>query len=158
MLQLFSKQLGQGVCQNLTTLLVTIGIASGYFICYGTVKISSSFAWRIPFLVQAMAGFVLALGMEKLPFSPRWLLLVGRTEEAWQVMEQLDSHGVEREKAELQARPGAAIHDATLKETFSEETTRWRAVLAIFLMGMQVRSIPIVHEVRDVKRMLPRSN
>ena len=56
-------------------------------------------------------------------------------------MEQLDSHGVEREKAELLAREGSGAQDATLKETFQESSTRWRATLAIFLMGMQVRIV-----------------
>lgn len=77
--------------------------------------------------------------MERLPYSPRWLLLVGRNEEAFAVMEQFDRSGVEREKAELLARQESETSDATLRETFRDSTTRWRTILAIFLMGMQVR-------------------
>lgn len=78
--------------------------------------------------------------MERLPYSPRWLLLVGRNDEAFEVMEQFDRNGVEREKAELLARQEADRPDATLRETFRDSTTRWKTILAIFLMGMQVRS------------------
>lgn len=121
-------------------LVVTIGVAAGYFICYGSVKLKSSLSWRTPFIVQTAICLVLAAGMERLPYSPRWLLQVGRTEEAWQVMEQLDRNGVEREKAELLERQNAGTTDATLLETFHDVTTRKRAILAIFLMGMQVSS------------------
>lgn len=76
--------------------------------------------------------------MHRLPFSPRWLLQVGRTEEAWAVMEQFDRHGVEGEKAELLARVASGTNTATLRETLRDSTTRWRALLAIFLMGIQV--------------------
>ncbi|KAG8951288.1 hypothetical protein FRC04_006527 [Tulasnella sp. 424] len=116
---------------------VTIGIASGYFISYGTVKLSNSFSWRTPFIVQSVVAFTLAAGMELLPYSPRWLLLVGRNDEAFEVMEQFDRNGVEREKAELLARQEADTTDATLRETFRDSTTRWKTILAIFLMGMQ---------------------
>ncbi|KAG8957626.1 hypothetical protein FRC00_003729 [Tulasnella sp. 408] len=75
--------------------------------------------------------------MERLPYSPQWLLLVGRNEEAFAVMEQFDRSGVEREKAELLARQESERSDATLRETFRDSTTRWRTILAIFLMGMQ---------------------
>lgn len=96
-------------------------------------------SWRTPFIVQSITCFILVTGLERLPYSPRWLLQVGRTEEAWQVMEQFDRNGVEREKAELLARQNAGVAEATLVETFRDDTARKRTVLAIFLMGMQVR-------------------
>ncbi|KAG8905940.1 hypothetical protein FRB99_007945 [Tulasnella sp. 403] len=127
----------RGQITTILQLFITIGICSGYFICYGSVKIASSFSWRLPFIIQTCVAFTLAAGMERLPYSPRWLLQVGRTEEAWQVMEMLDRHSAEQEKAEILARQNAGTYDATLKETFREGTTRWRTLLGIFLMGMQ---------------------
>lgn len=52
-------------------------------------------------------------------------------------MEQFDRNGVEREKEDLLVRLASGSHNATLKETMLESTTRWRALLAMFLMGMQ---------------------
>lgn len=127
----------RGKITTMLQLFITIGIASGYFISYGTVKLSNSFSWRTPFIVQSVVAFTLAAGMERLPYSPRWLLLVGRNDEAFEVMEQFDRNGVEREKAELLARQDADSTDATLRETFRDSTTRWKTILAIFLMGMQ---------------------
>jgi len=120
-------------------LTVTVGVASGYFICYGSIRLKSSLSWRLPFIVQAVASLILALGMEALPFSPRWLIQVGRTDEAFAVLESFDRAGAEKEKAEILAKADVNQKEATLVEIFSDSATKWRTILGIFLMGMQVR-------------------
>ncbi|KZT57618.1 major facilitator superfamily transporter sugar [Calocera cornea HHB12733] len=69
---------------TMTQLFNVLGIASGYFICYGTVKVGSSFSWRFPLAMQAFVSSVLALGMFSgmCPHSPRWLMHTGRLDEA----------------------------------------------------------------------------
>ena len=52
-------------------LLITTGIMLGYFMCYASVSIESSFSFRLPFLVQGVVCSVLALGTPFIPFSPR---------------------------------------------------------------------------------------
>ncbi|KAG8979250.1 hypothetical protein FRB93_010244 [Tulasnella sp. JGI-2019a] len=125
---------------QITTMLqvfITVGVCCGYFICYGSVNLHSNFSWRTPFIIQSVVALTLAVGMHRLPYSPRWLLQVGREEEAWIVMEQFDRHGVEREKEDFLVRLSSGTNNATLKETMRDPTTRWRAILAMFLMGMQ---------------------
>ncbi|ELU37885.1 MFS sugar transporter [Rhizoctonia solani AG-1 IA] len=86
-------------------LFVTIGIALGYFICYGTLNIRSTLSWRIPFIFQALVSAILGTGMPLLPYSPRWLFQNGRVEEAWRVLESFDRHSSsEKEKEELVAK------------------------------------------------------
>jgi MFS family permease len=52
----------RGVLASVQQLLVTMGIAVGYFTCYGTVRSStSSFSWRFPFALQSFLAFIYAL-------------------------------------------------------------------------------------------------
>jgi hypothetical protein len=60
-----------------------------YWIGYGTnffggttYPEQSSAAWRIPLAIQLVPAIILCVGSWFLPFSPRWLMLVGREEES----------------------------------------------------------------------------
>lgn len=68
----------RGFLSCMTQLLVTIGIAAAHFTAYASVELEGSIAWRVPFIVQAYVGVVLAGGIFFIPFSPRWLTHKGR--------------------------------------------------------------------------------
>lgn len=51
----------------------------------------SSFAWRFPLSFQAAPAIMLLAMSPWLPFSPRWLLAVGRPDEALSVIKRLHS-------------------------------------------------------------------
>lgn len=70
-------------------LFTTIGVASGFFICYGTVKIPSSLSWRLPFALQTLTALTLTALAPFQPYSPRWLLSKGRRQEAEAVLDLL---------------------------------------------------------------------
>ncbi|KAJ4288076.1 hypothetical protein N0V90_012093 [Kalmusia sp. IMI 367209] len=59
-------------------------IASG--VCYGTQNMSSTWAWRIPSLLQAGPSVVCMIILLFVPESPRWLISKGRHEEALEVL------------------------------------------------------------------------
>ncbi|KAJ5476066.1 General substrate transporter [Penicillium sp. IBT 31633x] len=61
---------------------IVLGIVIAFWITYGTQYMAGEWAWRLPFLLQMIPGFVLAAGVYILPFSPRWLASKGRDEEA----------------------------------------------------------------------------
>lgn len=61
---------------------IVTGIVIAFWITYGTYYMSGEWAWRLPFLLQLVPGFVLGIGILFLPFSPRWLASKGRDEEA----------------------------------------------------------------------------
>ncbi|GAB1211575.1 hypothetical protein ATERTT37_000698 [Aspergillus terreus] len=145
-------------------LLITLGLVIGFFTCYGTARIESSFSWRTPFLILACLSvlFSTAALLWLVP-SPRWLTLHGRQAEAARTWDLLGVSPAEREKVEIEQDRGTpleiqvsgevisipsvtqtapatkermkAIKDKLL-DIFSKDV-RSRTALAVFLMGMQ---------------------
>ncbi|EJD02449.1 general substrate transporter [Fomitiporia mediterranea MF3/22] len=122
-------------------LFVTIGIASGYFVCYGSNKIAGEMAWRIPFILQAIVSASFAAGSPFLVHSPRWLLRVGRHEDALKAWDHLGLRPTEAEKEDIQAGNAERErnqHDWKIEmRQMWKKDTRKRTFLGCFLMGMQ---------------------
>ena len=85
----------RGLLSCMTQLLITIGIAAAYFTAYVSVGLEGSIAWRVPFIVQACTGVILASGIFFIPFSPRWLMQKGREGEALETLRRLRNVDVE---------------------------------------------------------------
>ncbi|CAI6331431.1 unnamed protein product [Periconia digitata] len=66
-------------------------IASG--VCYGTQAMSSTWAWRIPSLLQAAPSIWCMFILLFVPESPRWLISQGRNDEALQILAIANSDG-----------------------------------------------------------------
>jgi sugar porter (SP) family MFS transporter len=147
----------RGVLASVQQLLVTMGIAVGYFTCYGTVRSSTtSFSWRFPFALQSFLAFTYALlAFFFLPESPRWLKSKGRMEDSHDAWEKLGIADAEREKDErrdqnltIQEPESLALtpirsrqsihstHQTSWLAVFAKDT-RKRTFLGCFLMGMQ---------------------
>jgi len=88
----------RGALTTAPQLLTTIGLVTGFFTCYGTADIQSSFQWRLPFLLlAAYAALYTAIILVWLPPSPRWLSLHGRHAEAERTWERLEVAIADRE-------------------------------------------------------------
>ena len=79
----------RGALLVLEELSIVTGIVIAYWITYGTRYIAGEWAWRLPFLLQLIPGFVLGAGILFLPFSPRWLVSKGRDGEALEALRRL---------------------------------------------------------------------
>lgn len=80
----------RGVAACFLQTYVVFGIMTGYFIAFGSSNIAgSSWSWRMPFIVQAVVAAVLSLEMVLVPFSPRWLAQIGRSNDAKKVLLKL---------------------------------------------------------------------
>ncbi|GIC94252.1 putative MFS sugar transporter [Aspergillus udagawae] len=148
-------------------LLITLGLVVGFFTCYGTARLESSFSWRTPYLILACLSvlFSVASFLFLVP-SPRWLTLHGRHEEAARTWDLLGVGQAEREKVEIeqtrQARtqtllpagpattlnPELTTHTPTPPQPpfkpashklldIFSKDVRARTALAVFLMGFQ---------------------
>ncbi|KAL4920939.1 general substrate transporter [Aspergillus aurantiobrunneus] len=129
----------RGVAACFLQTYVVFGIMSGYFIAFGSHNIAGSFSWRAPFIIQAVVAAVLCVGMVFIPFSPRWLAQVGRSDDAKQVLCNLrPPSAVEIELDEIRKTldPEKQHQTASIKEIFNRKY-RSRTALGIFLMSFQ---------------------
>lgn len=130
-----SPKESRGRILSIVQLFISCGIAIGFFICYGSVNIHSSLSWRLPFILQTAISVVIAIGCVFLPFSPRWLMHKGRTEEADRVLDYLDKRMAEAEKEEIKAaQEEASTKDFKVQELW-EQRVRKRTFLTVFMQG-----------------------
>lgn len=140
-------------------LLITLGLVTGFFTCYGTSGIQSSMSWRTPFIVLASLSMTFSvISFFFLPPSPRWLTLHGRDGEATEAWNYLGVTQAEREKVEIELETAVAsseeVQDTGVNATHVAEVqviaktthalldlfspdVRSRTGLAVFMMGMQ---------------------
>jgi hypothetical protein len=59
----------------------------------GCSNIQGDMSWRTPFIVQLIVSLGLGSAMYWLPYSPRWLMDQGRTEESLQVLAKMRADG-----------------------------------------------------------------
>ncbi|KAG0148801.1 hypothetical protein CROQUDRAFT_654374 [Cronartium quercuum f. sp. fusiforme G11] len=86
-----SKAHHRGKLVMLEGCLITAGIMISYWVDFGFFFAkSSSISWRFPIAFQAVFAIIIMLSVLSLPESPRWLIKMGRTEDARQVFAALD--------------------------------------------------------------------
>lgn len=72
-----------------------VGSSIAAWLCFGMIHWQSTWAWRLPTLVQAFGtaavGIYIALG--QMPESPRWLASVGRDQEAILTIAKMHANG-----------------------------------------------------------------
>lgn len=117
--------------------MAAAGICVGYFCCFGTAGIKSSFAWRLPFAIMISISFMLALVCLALPESPRWLLLQGRGQEARSAVVLLD-FDMDEARRDFLDTPQETPSLST-RQTYAllfRAAYRQRTLLALFILSM----------------------
>ncbi|KAG6833374.1 hypothetical protein H0H87_007991 [Tephrocybe sp. NHM501043] len=131
----------RGFLVGLTQQMLGIGFIVANWVGYGCQFIKSDVSWRFPLGLQLVPAFLLMVGVQFLPYSPRWLLEVNRDEEAKQVVYQLHGKGHE-EAAELEyqemhdtIKAEALVRTRKLSALVSTPSMRRRTFVAV---GVQV--------------------
>ncbi|KAJ5934790.1 hypothetical protein N7466_004337 [Penicillium verhagenii] len=119
---------------------IVLGIVIAYWITYATRYMAGEWAWRLPFLLQMIPGFILVGGVAILPFSPRWLASKGRNEEALQSLcklrnlpdtdrrirqEFLDIQAEVQFHQEMNAEKHPNLQSGSAKDSFLLELASW---------------------------------
>jgi hypothetical protein len=77
-----------------------IGSTCSAWICFGMIGWDHSWSWRLPTLLQAMGsviiGTYIACGL--MAESPRWLVSVGKEEEALRTLAKMHANGDEQDE------------------------------------------------------------
>jgi hypothetical protein len=149
----------RGMLVSMPQLMACTGVCAGYFTCYGSVRVESSFSWRgkschpfysvllnlrknpAPYIIQAILGLVLATTPLILPQSPRWLLLHGHREKAIKALKSLDFSAVEAEKdllgpaaeQQMSIRQPGPVEGLTM---LFRKPYRKPALLALYVLGV----------------------
>lgn len=128
----------RGMLVSMPQFMATTGICAGYFTCYGTIHITSSISWRLPFIIAAIFAVGLAISCLYLPQSPRWLLLHGRKNDALRESERLNLSSAEVEKDMLKIATRSQSQPTLWQGLSIVFYRRYRArtILGLFILGM----------------------
>ncbi|CAM8986664.1 unnamed protein product [Rhodiola kirilowii] len=104
----------RGFLTSLPELCISVGILSGYVSNYFFGKMTLKLGWRLMLGIAAIPSLVLALGILKMPESPRWLVLQGRIGEARKVLLQVSNTSSEAEQrlCEIKLAAGIEVNDS----------------------------------------------
>ncbi|KAF5327163.1 hypothetical protein D9619_004540 [Psilocybe cf. subviscida] len=81
----------RGFLVGLNQQMLGFGFIVANWVGYGCQFIGSDVSWRLPLGIQLVPAGLLLFGTQFLPYSPRWLLEVGRDDEARDVVLKLHS-------------------------------------------------------------------
>ncbi|KAJ7131666.1 general substrate transporter [Mycena crocata] len=132
----------RGRTMTTVQLFNTVGVAAGYFTCFGTVRHAGSFSWRFPLGLQAVVAMVLAIGTPFFPHSPQWLLSVSRPTDAEAATLTLGLQLTEIRKEAASGPAKEAVKQTLIqqaKELWAKDI-RFRTCFGLFLMSMQQAS------------------
>ncbi|ETS79373.1 hypothetical protein PFICI_09226 [Pestalotiopsis fici W106-1] len=106
-------------------------IAAG--VCYGTQNIDSTYAWRIPSLLQVVPSLACFLILQFVPESPRWLISRDRHDEALEILNIVN--GGDTDESQVQYREIADTialekdRNLSLFQALSKKSNRKRLML-----------------------------
>lgn len=116
----------RGAMSSLNQIFIVLGILIAFLVDY---FLSSSGNWRAMLAGALVPAVILLLGLNFLPETPRWLLRLGREDDARAVL--VSSHGTRDVDAEL-----SSIREVVRLDT--ERRSRWRDLLAPWVRPMLI--------------------
>ncbi|KAK7446552.1 sugar transporter [Colletotrichum acutatum] len=126
----------------LSSTTYSVGAILAAWVAFGSFRISDSWAWRTPTLIQAFPSAMVLCGLFFLPESPRWLCSKGREQTALDILTKYHGAGdaddavVQHEYAEIKETIEAEItqnrNPFHLKALFTTPGNRWRSFIIIW--------------------------
>ncbi|GKT41602.1 high-affinity glucose transporter [Colletotrichum spaethianum] len=79
----------RGTLLVLESISIVLGVVISFFITYGTRHMAGEASFRLPLGLQMVCSTLLGIGIFFYPYSPRWLALVNRPQDALQSLVRL---------------------------------------------------------------------
>uniref|UniRef100_A0ACD5WFM6 Uncharacterized protein n=1 Tax=Avena sativa TaxID=4498 RepID=A0ACD5WFM6_AVESA len=95
----------RGSLSSIPDISINLGILIGYVANYFLGRLPLAYSWRAMLGLSALPSAVFAVGAVFLPESPRWLVMHGRVDEAFDVLQQLRATGDEAQVLWSEAAP-----------------------------------------------------
>ncbi|EXF77623.1 sugar transporter [Colletotrichum fioriniae PJ7] len=128
----------------LSSTTYSVGAILAAWVAFGSFRISDSWAWRTPTLIQAFPSAMVLCGLFFLPESPRWLCSKGKEQTALDILTKYHGAGdaddavVQHEYAEIKETIEAEItqnkNPFHLKALFATPGNRWRSFIIICML------------------------
>lgn len=131
----------RGFLVGMTQQMIGFGFITANWVGYGCQFIGSDVSWRLPLGLQLVPAGLLLVGIQFLPNSPRWLLEVGRDDEARQVVHKIHGSGnkvsadEEFEEMRITIRAEMAVKSSRISDLWSTRAMTRRTLVA---MGVQI--------------------
>ncbi|KAM7520219.1 hypothetical protein LguiB_019181 [Lonicera macranthoides] len=106
-----SSPRSRGLLTSLPELGISIGILLGYISNYTFSKVTLKLGWRLMLGIAAIPALILALGILKLPESPRWLIMQGRLGEGKKILYKVSNSKEEAESRFRDIKMAAGISE-----------------------------------------------
>ncbi|KAK9148832.1 hypothetical protein Scep_007589 [Stephania cephalantha] len=108
----------RGLLSSLPEVFINVGILLGYISNYALAGLPSHINWRIMLGIAGIPAIAIAVGVARMPESPRWLVMKGRIEEAKRVL-------IKTSEAEAELRLSEMCEAAALETTTNNKSV-WR--------------------------------
>lgn len=132
----------RGALVSLQQLGITVGIMVAFWLDYGTAFVrgpggaQSPAAWRVPLALQCAFALVLTVGSTVLPYSPRWLMLKDREEEAVRVLcriRRVDASDWRLQREVLEIKAASIFDRQTIEEQYPAGTSPFRIAVSQYM-------------------------
>lgn len=112
---------------------------------FASLNPNESMAWRTPLALQLVFILVIGAGINFFPESPRWLMKMGRYEEARDILKATRSGNIETEANQIMQAVQYELKVSSANQYLAmifprdkyTRTLRWRVFLAVWLQIMQ---------------------
>lgn len=96
------------------TISIVLGVVISFWITYATRHMEGEISFRLPLGLQMVSATIVGVGINAFPYSPRWLALVGRNEEALSSLCKL--RGLPSEDERIQSEYRGIVAEANFQK------------------------------------------